>query len=84
MEYLVNPMEVSGIICKSGGESPCSGEGSTFSCKCYSGSRNCSGPAYVDINVPVCPSKSVCQCKGGREACGNGGYSPMSLTSPPL
>lgn len=83
MEYLVNPMEVSGIICKSGGGA-CSGEGSTFNCNCYNGNKQCNAPAYVEIIVPVCPSKSVCQCKGGREACGNGGYSPMNLTPPPL
>lgn len=77
MEYLVDPMDVFGIICKSGGPSDC-----TFKCECYEGNKECNGTVYVDIDVPVCPSKTVCQCKDGREACGNGGYSPMFIPAP--
>lgn len=69
MEYLIEPMQNSGIICKSAGCSP-------ETCECYKAIRNC-------VYVPVCKI-DVCNCEGGREGCGWGGRSPEFRSLPPV
>ena len=65
MEYLVEPMQLSGNVCHSEGDC------SPLICQCNETTLNC-GCNGVDI----CRT-DICVCKGGREGCcGLGGHSP--------
>lgn len=68
MEYLVEPMQFSGSVCKS------AGGGSGDGCECNGGTLitcGCQG-----VKVDPC-TVDICNCQGGREGCcGLGGRTP--------
>ena len=74
MQYLVEPMQLSGSVCKSGG---C---GALTECQCYNGTNTC---GCDSVDVDVCGLVDLCGCKGGREGCcGLGGRTPENRSLP--
>lgn len=72
MEYLIEPMHVSGNNAS---------EGACFVDICGCKDKNectCQG-----VDDPPCKI-DVCNCEGGREGCGAGGRSPESRSLPPV
>ena len=73
MKYLIEPMQLSESVCKSGG---C---GALTDCGCYNSTWTCGCNG-----VEVCGLANTCVCKGGREGCcALGGRTPehRSLSS---
>lgn len=72
MEYLIDLMPTSGDMDRTN----C---GPEFFCMCYTG---CFAAAVCMGYTP--PPPPPCSCRGGREGCGSGGFSPEFHSLPPV